>query len=313
MRTQLFRSVLAVMFSLALAASALAQGGAVRGKVTDSQGQPVADATVTFETTGRKLETTTDSKGEFLQIGLGSGMYKITASKQGVGTQSLDLNVRQAAGPPLNFVLNPASGLSPAEREAMTKVQDAAQAGLAALNSGNHQEAVTQFTQVVAGVPTCSDCYYNLGLAHSNLKQYAEAEAAFKKVIELKPDSAQAYSGLANLYNAQRKFDEAAAASAKATELSGAGGGGAGASGEALYNQGVILWNAQKYAEAKTQFEAAIKADPNLAMAYYQLGMASLNLGQVPEAVTAFEGYLNVAPNGEKAAEVKGFVAQLKP
>lgn len=48
-------------------------------------------------------------------------------------------------------------------------------------------------------------------------------------------------------------------------------------------------------------------------MAYYQLGMASLNLGQVPEAVTAFEGYLNVAPNGEKAAEVKGFVAQLKP
>jgi tetratricopeptide (TPR) repeat protein len=57
-----------------------------------------------------------------------------------------------------------------------------------------------------------------------------------------------------------------------------------GASAESLYNQGVILWNAQKYAEAKTQFEAAVKADPNMALAYYQLGMANLNLGQIPEA-----------------------------
>ena len=48
-----------------------------------------------------------------------------------------------------------------------------------------------------------------------------------------------------------------------------------------------------------------------MAMAYYQLGMANLNLGQVPEARQAFEGYLEADPDGEKAAEVKVFVQQL--
>ena len=52
-------------------------------------------------------------------------------------------------------------------------------------------------------------------------------------------------------------------------------------------------------------FEAATKADPNMAMAFYQLGMTSLNLGLIPDAVSALETYLKVAPDGAKAAEVK--------
>ena len=71
------------------------------------------------------------------------------------------------------------------------------------------------------------------------------------------------------------------------------------------------MWNAGKYAEAKEQFEAAVKADPTMAMAHYQLGMANLNLGKIPEARAAFEGYLTADPNGAKAAEVKTFLTQL--
>jgi tetratricopeptide (TPR) repeat protein len=119
----------------------------------------------------------------------------------------------------------------------------------------------------------------------------------------LKPDSGEAYTGLANVYNTQKKFDLAAEASAKASQYAGAGVGGGGA--EASYNQGVILFNAGKFAEARTQFEAATKADPTMAMAHYQLGMTSLNLGQIPEAVAALEAYLKTDPNGSKAAEVK--------
>ena len=87
------------------------------------------------------------------------------------------------------------------------------------------------------------------------------------------------------------------------------GGAGGGATAEATFNQGVILWNAGKFAEAKEQFEAAVKADPNMAMAHYQLGMANLNLGQIPQAREAFEGYLKADPNGPKAAEVKAFLS----
>jgi TolA-binding protein len=48
-----------------------------------------------------------------------------------------------------------------------------------------------------------------------------------------------------------------------------------------------------------------------MSMAHYQLGMANLNLGQIPEAKASFQEYLKVDPNGPKAAEVQGFVKQL--
>jgi tetratricopeptide (TPR) repeat protein len=312
MRTHLFRGVLALVLALAVCAPAVAQStGMVKGRVVDAEGKPVADAriTVEFPAGGRKNETKTNAKGEYIQIGLVPGQYKVTATKDKVGTQMFEIRVRVGSPAELNFQLTPSSGLSAEDVKKNAAVQASFTAGVEASKSGNHDAAIAKFTEAAALLPNCADCYYNIGFAHSQKQQYAEAEAAFKKAIELKPNSAEAYNGLATIYNAQRKFEEAAAASAKAAEFSG---GAAGGGAEALYNQGVILWNGGKYAEAKAQFESAIKADPNMADAHYQLGMANLNLGQLPAAIAAFEGYLAVAPNGPKAAEVKTFIAQLK-
>jgi tetratricopeptide (TPR) repeat protein len=307
MRTYLFRGVVAVAVLCAVSvAPALAQS-VVRGKVADAQGKPVPDATVLFEATdaNRKTQTKSDRNGDFLQVGLASGAYKVTASKDKVGTQTLNITVRQGPNQPMAFALTTApAGGAPADKEAAAAIQAAASSAIEAMKAGRHDEAITKFNEVVAKVPTCQDCYYNLGVAHAAKQQYTEAEAAFKKVIELKPDSADAYTGLANIYNAQKKFDLASEASANASKYAGAGGG-AGAGAEAAYNQGVILFNAGKFAEARTQFETATKTDPNMAMAHYQLGMTALNLGQIPEAVSALEAYLKVDPNGPKAAEVK--------
>ncbi len=310
MRTHLYRGALALAALLFLSSSAFAQS-VVRGKVTDAQGKPIEGATVTFAAEGvnRQTQTKTDKNGDFLQVGLQSGAYKVTASKEGVGSQTLPSTVRQGPNNALNFALSPASGLSAADKEAAVATQAAAGAALEAMKAGNHAEAITKFNEVIAKVPNCAECYYNIGVAHTRLSKPAEAEAAFKKAIEIKPDSADAYTGLANLYNAQKKFDLAAEASANASKYSTAGGGGG---AEASYNQGVILFNAGKFAEAKTQFETAVKADPNMGMAQYQLGMTALNLGQFADAVTALEAYLKVDPNGAKAAEVKASLPALQ-
>ena len=305
MRTHLFRGAVALAVLLFLSSSALAQS-VLRGKVNDAQGKPIEGATVTFEAEGvnRKAQTKTDKNGDFLQVGLSSGPYKVTAAKEGVGSQTLSANVRQGPNNPMTFSLTASSGLSAADKEAAVATQAAAGAAMEAMKAGNHAEAITKFNEVIGKVPNCAECYYNIGVAQTRLSKPAEAEAAFKKAIELKPDSADAYTGLANLYNAQKKFDLAAEASANAAKYSGGAAGGA-AGAEASYNQGVILFNAGKFADAKTQFEAAVKADPNMGMAQYQLGMTALNLGQFADAVTALEAYLKVDPNGPKAAEVK--------
>jgi tetratricopeptide (TPR) repeat protein len=313
MRTHLFRGAMALAVLLTVSAvPALAQS-VVRGKVVDAQGKAVADATVLFEATdaNRKTQTKTDKNGEFLQVGLSSGSYKVTASKDGVGSQTLNSNVRQGPNNPLSFSLTTSSNLSNADKEAAVALQTAAAAAMEAMKAGRHDEAIAKFNEVIAKMPTCADCYYNIGTAYVAKQDLPNAEAAFKKMVELKPDAAEGYTGLAGVYNAQKKFDLAAEASSKASQLSGgAAGGGGGA--EASYNQGVILFNSGKFAEAKTQFEAATKADPNMGMAHYQLGMTALNLGQIPEAVTALEAYLKVEPNGPKAAEVKAALPALQ-
>jgi tetratricopeptide (TPR) repeat protein len=312
MRTHLFRGLLALVLAMAASAPAFAQS-IVKGTVLDAQGKPIDGATVLMEDAGkgRKAETKTNAKGEFLQVGLTSGQYNVTASKGNL-KQTLKIAVRQGQNPPMSFMLTAASGLTEEEKKSQAAVGSAAQEALAAMQAGNHDLAISKFTEVVAKVPTCSDCYYNLGVAYTQKQQWEQAEGAFKKTIELKPEQGEAYAGLANVYNATKRFDEAVAVSKKATELSAGGAaGGGGGNAEALYNQGVILWNAQKYADAKVQFDAAVKADPKMSLAYYQLGMANLNLGQIPEAKSAFEGYLKADPSGPKAAEVQTFLKQL--
>jgi tetratricopeptide (TPR) repeat protein len=138
-------------------------------------------------------------------------------------------------------------------------------------------------------------------------KDEKQAEEAWKRALEIKPDYAEAASALATLYNNQKRFDEAAAMSAKAAAAAGGTG-----NADAIFNQGIILWNQGKIAEAKTKFEETIKVNASHADAHYQLGMALLNEGKLPDAVGAFESYLKLAPEGQYAATAKSMIAQLK-
>jgi len=221
-----------------------------------------------------------------------------------------DTNVSMGENPPVILALQPAGGGSAeaaAKQAALQKVFDE---GVAASKAGKFDESIAKFNEAIAQAPNCQDCYYNIGYAYTQKQDWPHAEEAYKKATELKPDYAEAWNGLANAYNQQKKLDLALEASAKAGAA--AGGAATGGSASSLYNQGVILWNQAKYADAKVKFEAATKADPAYADAFYRLGMANVNLGDMPGAISAFEGYLKAAPTGPHAEEVKGFLAAMK-
>ena len=120
--------------------------------------------------------------------------------------------------------------------------------------------------------PNCHDCYYNIGFAYAPEEGLRRtAEAAYKKAIELKPDYVEAWNALATSTTAEevrRGGRSSERQGRRARRRRGGGGGNA----EALYNQGVILWNQRKIAEAKDKFEAATKADPKHGEAHYRLG-----------------------------------------
>jgi len=307
--------------ALTLAVPADAQStGMVRGMVKDMQGQPVENARVVIEADGtnRHFETKSNKKGEFIQIGLMSGRYKVTADKDKVVSNEVGVSVSVSRPAEANLVLGAAAAVA-ATKEAAAKTAELKKAfdeGVVASRAGNYDDAIAKFKAAAELSPNCYDCYYNIAYSASQKKDFETAEAAYKKAIEIKPDYAEAYSGLANVYNATRKFEEGVAASAKAAELSNTAGGAAGAAGggnaDAMFNQGVILWNAGKIADAKKQFEAVIAAKPDHAEAHYQLGMALINENNMAGAGAEFETYLKLAPTGPNAATAKSILSTIK-
>lgn len=289
--------------------AAFAQSTMVKGKVVDAKNQVIQGVTITVEAldgSGRKFTTKTDKKGEFIQLLTASGAYRITASDPKAGTASNDTKVVLGKMSEMTIVLAPATAANNAGKAA--ELKKAFEEGVAASKAGNHDEALAKFKAALEISPQCFDCEFNIGVAYMAKKDEKQAEEAWKRAIELKADYSEALNALSTLYNNQKRFDEAAAMSAKAASAGGGGGGSA----DAIFNQGIILWNQGKIADAKVKFEETLKANPNHPEAHFQYGMALLNEGKLTEAVAEFEAYVKIAPDGQYATQAKGMIAQLK-
>ncbi len=312
-------------FVLALAACATlayAQTGRIKGKVVDATGKPVEGAVITMESKemNRKLTTKTDKRGEYTQF-LPPGPYSVTATKDTL-TQTQETRVSLDERE-LNFTLKPGGGggggISEAERKRIeaenAALKAAFEAGATLGNEGKYDEGIAKFNEVLVKLPNCAECYNNIGALNFKKKDYDAAEAAYKKAVGAKADSAEAYMGLANVYNAQKKFDQASEAGAQAQKIlaaaGGAAGGGGGSAG-AIFNQGVVAWNAGKIPDAQKFFEQAVSIDPKLADAHYWLGMANVNQGKLAEGVKSFEEYLKLDPKGQYAEQAKSMLAAIK-
>jgi len=318
------------MLLTGLSAPASAQQGGMRGKVLDESGKPVPEVEIILDFVGdfnRQLKTVTDKNGEWIRAGMPAGVggtWTITAKKGNlVGTLSgqkvvfgdmtrvpeITLRAPGAGG----AAAKPPAGMSSEEVERRNKKQ-AELKGLfdkanAAIDAGNFDDAITNLQGMVKELDTCAACYARIGDVYVKKSDMDNAEKAYLKAIELDPKLAGAYSALASIYNQQKKLDEASKMSSKALELMDATGGG---DANQIFNQGVIFWNQSKIAEAKAQFEKAVKLDPKLADAHYWLGMAYVNEGKMADAKAPFTEYLKLAPTGQYAETAKAILAQIK-
>jgi tetratricopeptide (TPR) repeat protein len=311
-----------VLGLMALSTIGYAQTGRLKGRVVDAENKPVEGAVITMESKelNRKVSTKTDRRGEYTQF-LAPGTYLVTASKGNLG-ETLEVRV-SLDEKEQNFTLRAGGGGGAPVSDADRKKAEAESAavktlfseGVALSNDGKIDEAVVKFNEVFAKAQKCVECQTNIGALYMRKKDYDAAEAAYKKALEVNPSSVDAYMGLSNVYNAQKKFDQATEAGAQAQKLlaaapGGAAGGAAGAS--AVFNQGVIAWNAGKIPDAQKLFEQAVAADPKMADAHYWLGMAMVNQGKLPEAVKSFEEYLKLDGSGQYAEQAKGMLAAIK-
>ena len=308
-----------IVAGLLLASNARAQGtGTARGKVLDDKSAPVEGAAIVLDYQGgvtRKHTTKSNKKGEFTQVGLQPGPYRVTATKEGYQGGYVDIRIGLGEAtylPDIKLVpagaarasVAGAAELEKANAELRQLVKDAQ--ALAA--AGKRDEAIAAFQVLLTKqIAAPEEVYFRIGQLQAEKKDYPAAEASYLKALELKPGHANATVELANVYQISGQKDKAAALMAQAT----AGGEG---DANVQYSTGVLHINAGRQDEAAVAFKKAIAIDPNHAESYYHLGTIALNQNNIPEAIAMLEKYLSLNPSStQNIATAQGLLKALKP
>lgn len=157
--------------------------------------------------------------------------------------------------------------------------------------------------------------------ASKKTQDYTDATTAYQKAVDTnaaskKPNPAfagAAYNGLGQAYGSTNKPKDATDAYDKAAQAEPA------KAGMYYFNAAVTLKNAGSNDEAAAAADKAITADPTKADAYYLKGASLIGKSTmqgnklVPPAgcVEAYNKYLELAPTGRFAPEVKGILAEM--
>jgi tetratricopeptide (TPR) repeat protein len=152
------------------------------------------------------------------------------------------------------------------------------------------------------------------------MQKYTDAAASYKKGIDLnaaskKPSpevAATAYNQLGQSYGKMGNAKDSADAYEMAAKSQPA------SASMYYFNEAATLYNAGKLPEAEAAADKAIAADPKKADAYYIKGQALITQATVdpktqkivapPGCVEAYQTYLELAPDGPHAADVKGIL-----
>jgi tetratricopeptide (TPR) repeat protein len=150
--------------------------------------------------------------------------------------------------------------------------------------------------------------------------KYAAAIASYQKALTLNAALAKPSAELAA--TVQNQLGQALGKTGKTKESSDAYEAAAKAdppkSGMYFFNEAATLFNANDMDDAAVAADKAIAADPNKAEAYYIKGQALIQKATVdpktnkitapPGCVEAYQKYLELAPTGAHADEVKGIL-----
>jgi tetratricopeptide (TPR) repeat protein len=318
--------------------------GRVQGRVTTEDGKPIEGATVRLYFGGDTEEgpepVTSNRKGRWSVLGLRTGQWSFIIEADGYVSAEGGLSVSELkANPPLLVELrsvedtpeaqkgrevqgwineanaNFQRGNYSAARELYEKAlpelaEDSKPAVIRAIaqtlvQDGKTDEALARINQVLALAPEDSAM---LKLKAGVLGQQGKTEEALgvlSKLIEVNPDDVEAIRLTANILLSKGREEEAQ------PYLDMLAAKGEKADPNAFLNLGIEKYNAGDVAAALPYFERAAAENPDLPEVYYYRGLAYLASGNVEAAKADFEHFMEIAPEHEKAAEVKSFLEAL--
>ena len=143
-----------------------------------------------------------------------------------------------------------------------------------------------------------------IALAAMNQSDYRELLLQYREIARLKPGDAGAIADVASAHALNKDLDNAIASYRQALEL---------APGTAAYlnHLGQLLRDKGALTEAETTLHAAVKSDPQLAEAWFNLGTTYQRLAKNMEAKSAYDRFLKLDPSSPYVPLVKAYLAQM--
>jgi tetratricopeptide (TPR) repeat protein len=176
------------------------------------------------------------------------------------------------------------------------------------LQAKDYAGARAEYEKALGMIPADSSAPVHRAIAQTYYgeKKMDEAIAELQKVIAIDATDSTALLLLADLQIEKGNFEEGKATLAKLPPESIKDPG-------VYTNLGIIMLNKKKAEDAWTYFDQAVKIAPTDADVYYYRGLAAYQMkNKKAEAKADFQKYLELAPQGENAADVKEYLKTLK-
>jgi Tfp pilus assembly protein PilF len=302
----------------------------IHGQVRFAEGgAPAANVVVRLESYdggGSISEAFTDSSGKFRFTNLSPAQYSVRVRQMGFRDvqQTVDMTTT-TSGLVMLQLLRDVSGTkttTSAPGSIDVNVPPAAQKefdkGTAALAQGGKDKiafAAKCFEKAVSIYPKFVEAHLKLGTVYMDLEQWDKAEQALLATIEVDPKAFNALFALSEIYLRQNKIDEAEKVLVQGLAIQDQSYLG-------HLNLARVYWEKARAVKDLTQAQPileksykevkrALDLNNDLAGAHLLKGNLLLRASRTADAVTEFNSYLRLEPNGAFATQTRALIEKI--
>lgn len=301
----------------------------IHGQVRFAEGgAPAANVVVRLESYdggGSISEAFTDRLGKFRFTNLSPAQYQVRVHQSGYrdAQQSVDMTtttsglvmlqlLREAARSPSTSTVGTVDvNVPPAAQKEFDK-------GVAALAEGGKDKIASAahcFEKAISIYPKFVEARLKLGTAYMDLEQWEKAEKALLATIEEDPKAFNALFALSEIYLRQNKIAEAEKVLVQGLAIQDQSYLG-------HLNLARVYWEKARATkdlmQAKPALEKsydevkrALALNPDLAGAHLLKGNLLLRVSRTADAVSEFNAYLRLEPNGPFATETRALIEKI--
>jgi len=290
--------------------------GRITGTVLDEHGNPIEGVLIIIENVyNTKLNGSSDKKGHFAVSGMGTGVWTLTATKDGYPPSSQQIDVRQLRrNPPLEIIMKKLTGASAFLPD--DEIRDMFNQAEILMKEEKYTEALDIYLMELEKHPDIYQTHLNIGHCYLKQDDLDKAEAEFALVLEkikemhgeLKTDMSTALGALGelgNLYLQKKDFQKAQDYFTQSLELSPE-------DPAAAYNVGEIFFSNQRLDEAIKYFELAVQIDKSWPAPYLKLGYVYLNKAEYEKSIENFSLFIQLDPDNPEVPNVRKMIEAIE-